>query len=111
MHTFYPTQFWSTAGGDFESTVSASKTVGGVNFYTWGSTAQMVADAQSWLDESDANYGWILIGNESALKTAKKFSTREDELEVNRPRVTITFDPPPPPNPADLNGDGVVDWR
>ncbi|MCA9285405.1 MAG: DNRLRE domain-containing protein [Phycisphaerales bacterium] len=109
QHTFYPTEFWDAPGGDFVSVVSATKTVGGVNFYTWGSTAQMVLDVQSWLDNSTANFGWILTGNESALQTVKKFSTREDELEANRPRLTITFTPPPPPNPADLNNDGVVD--
>ena len=48
-HRFFDTIFWSTQGGDFSATVSASQLVGLVGHYTW-SSAQMVADVQG---------GWI----------------------------------------------------
>ena len=70
--------------------------MGGVNFYTWGSTAQMVADAQSWLDESDADYGWILIGNEGASDGEEVLHPR-GRVGGQPPPLTITFTPPPPP--------------
>lgn len=107
-HTYYPNEMWGSLGGDFVDTVSASRTVGGVNYYTWGSTPEMVADVQAWLDGTVPNFGWVLMGNESALKTVKKFSTREDTASL-RPLLTITFTPPAMGNPADLNHDGAVD--
>ena len=42
-HRFFDSVFWTTQGGDFSATVSASQSVGGVGQYTW-SSAQMVAD-------------------------------------------------------------------
>jgi hypothetical protein len=80
LHTFYPGSFWTVAGGDFAATVSASQSVGAIGPYTWGSTAQMVADVQDWLDNPAGNFGWILIGNEAALGSAKRFETRESAL-------------------------------
>ena len=57
-HRFFDSVFWTTQGGDFSATVSASQSVGGVGQYTW-SSAQMVADAQSWLDNPASNLaGW-----------------------------------------------------
>src|SRR6266496_6488543 len=47
-HRFFDTIFWAMQGGDFSATVSASQVVGPVGQYTW-SSAQMVADVQSWL--------------------------------------------------------------
>ena len=55
-HRFFDSVFWTTQGGDFSATVSASQSVGGVGQYTW-SSAQMVADAQSWLDNPASNFG------------------------------------------------------
>jgi hypothetical protein len=49
-HRFFDTIFWTTQGGDFSATVSASQSVGGTGHYTW-SSAQMVADVQSWLEQ------------------------------------------------------------
>src|SRR5215208_2201938 len=56
-HRFFDTIFWTNEGGDFSATVTASQSVGGVGQYTWTS-AQMVADVQSWLDNSASNFGW-----------------------------------------------------
>src|SRR5262249_1094783 len=44
-HTFFDTLFWTTEGGDFSATVSASQSVGPLGHYVW-SSAQMVADVQ-----------------------------------------------------------------
>jgi len=77
-HRFYPTLFWSLPGGDYTLTASAVKSVGNVGFYTFGSTSGMVADVQSWLNNSSQNYGWIVIGNEVSIQTTKRFATREN---------------------------------
>ncbi len=94
LHTFFNTSLWTTPGGDFSPAASASVGVGGLGFYTWGSTAQMVANVQVWLDAPADNFGWIVIGNESVLTTAKRFDSRENAIVANRPALTIDFTPP-----------------
>jgi len=87
-HRFFDTIFWTTQGGDFSATVSASKMVGGVGQYTW-SSAQMVADVQGWLDNPASNFGWLMLaGDESLFLTAKRFDTRES---TNPPVLAITY--------------------
>ena len=48
-HRFFDTIFWTTEGGDFSATVSASQSVGAVGMYMW-SSPQMIGDVQSWLN-------------------------------------------------------------
>lgn len=101
-HRFFDTIFWTTQGGDFSATVSASQSVGGTGHYTW-SSAQMVADVQSWLDNPASNFGWLVLGDETAIATAKRFDTRES---ASPPILTIEFttagrpEPTPRPRPS-----------
>jgi len=90
-HRFFDTIFWSAQGGDFSATVSASQMVGVVGQYTW-SSAQMVADVQGWLDNPASNFGWLMLGDETAIATAKRFDTRES---ASPPMLTIEFIRPP----------------
>ena len=90
-HRFFDTVFWTTQGGDFSATVSASQSVGGVGQYTWTS-AQMVADVQEWLDNPASNFGWLVLGNETTISTAKRFDTRES---ASPPILTIQYIPAP----------------
>ncbi len=94
LHTFYSAQTWTTPGGDFDPTPSATRVVGGVGPYTWGSTAEMVADVQSWLDTPATNYGWMVRGDESTTTTARRFDTREQLIVEQRPVLTVDFTPP-----------------
>jgi hypothetical protein len=104
LHTFFNTDFWVNPGGDFSATVSASQSVGTLaGNYTWGSTAQMVADVQSWLDDPDNNFGWLLLTNETVIQTARRFGSRENTTAANRPLLTVEYIPI-----ADLNDDGSV---
>jgi hypothetical protein len=86
-HRFFDTIFWATQGGDFSGTVSASQSVGGVGVYMW-SSAQMIADVQSWLDNPATNFGWLVSGDESEITTAKRFDTRES---ASPPMLTIQY--------------------
>jgi hypothetical protein len=96
-HRFFDTIFWTTEGGDFSVTVSASQSVGPVGVYTW-SSSQMRADVQSWLDDPASNFGWLVLGDESEIATAKRFDTRES---ASPPVLTIQFRPPGPrPTPT-----------
>ncbi len=93
LHTFYDTQMWAAAGGDFDPTPSATRLVGGLGLYTWESTAQMVADVQSWLDAPATNHGWLVGGDESAPSTSRRFDTREHLIPAQRPLLTVDYTP------------------
>lgn len=103
-HRFFDTIFWTTEGGDFSATVSASQSVIGTGQYTWSST-EMIADVQSWLNDPASNFGWLLLGNETASATSKRFDTRES---ASPPMLTIEYvagpriipTPRPRPSPA-----------
>ena len=103
-HRFFDTIFWAMQGGDFSPTVSASQPVGPLGQYTWNS-AQMVADVQSWVNNPAGNFGWLVLGDESAAGTTKRFDTRES---ASPPVLTIEYRsgqsaprprPAPPPRP------------
>jgi spore coat protein A len=106
-HRFFDTIFWTTQGGDFSATVSASQSVGAIGSYTW-SSAQMVADAQSWLDNPTINFGWLVRGDESSNATAKRFDTRESasppvltiQYTASTPTPTPTTSPTATPTPT-----------
>jgi hypothetical protein len=89
-HRFFDTIFWTTQGGDFSATVSASQSVGDIGEYIW-SSAEMVADVQSWLDNPPSNFGWLVLGDESAIPTSKRFDTRES---TSPPELTIEYTEP-----------------
>jgi len=94
LHTFYDTDLWDNAGGDFDPTSSATQTVGAsTGFYSWtGGT--MAADVQGWLDDPASNDGWFLVGDEQTLRSARRFDSREHAIEANRPSLMIAFTPP-----------------
>lgn len=91
LHAFYDTEEWSQPGGDFASTASATIDVGAEGSYTWTTTAQLVDDVQAWLDDPDQNFGWIVIGPENASGSAKRFDSRENGNEANRPLLRVYY--------------------
>jgi hypothetical protein len=91
---------WNTpgGGGDFSSTESAATLVSqNLNTpYVWGSTAQMVADVQGWLDGSLPNFGWLLKNDsEGSPTTFRAFYTAEGAVEQGvpdfAPLLTVDF--------------------
>ena len=95
-HTFWPNRTWLDAGGDFVETSSAELNISIVGDYTFGSTSDMAGDVQLWLDQPPQNYGWILIGDETDLgnnltKSARRFDSRENENEENRPVLEVQY--------------------
>jgi len=94
LHTFYDTDFWTTPGGDFDGVPSATQMVGDVGFVTWGSTPEMVADVQEWLDFPEDSDGWLLLGDEVNLQTARRFDSRENVEPDFWPVIEVQFTPP-----------------
>jgi hypothetical protein len=92
IHRFYDADPWSAPGGDFEPAPSATTDVDQNGSYIWGSTPEMVADVQSWLDAPTGNHGWILIGDETLPTTVKRFESRESDPNlVNQPVLEVTY--------------------
>ena len=91
VHRFFNADTWKKAGGDFLEIASASIEVGNQGAYIWGSKAALVADVQSWLNNPDTNFGWILIGNESSNQTAKRFNSMENPIAPSRPVLIVEF--------------------
>lgn len=94
IHTFYDSQQWASAGGDFFATPSAQLEVDAVGNYTLQSTPELVADVQDWLDNPDSNFGWLLMAGESAT-SAKRFNSRENSQADSRPMLEIDYTPGP----------------
>lgn len=90
IHTFYNAQMWTTPGGDYTSTASATTNVSTTAMtYEWTS-AQMLADVQGWIADGATNFGWILIGDETS-QSAKKFASKEHATVSLRPVLTVEY--------------------
>lgn len=98
LHTFYDTQRWVSAGGDFALSASAQTSVGGINYYNWSGSG-LAADVQNWVDGINLNAGWIMIGPETSRST-KRFATHENTDSSIRPQLTVVYTPIPEVRPA-----------
>jgi hypothetical protein len=90
-NTFTGSGTWDADGGDFISAASGATVVNNSSDYTWGSTPELVAEVQSWLNEPASNFGWILIGPEAGGQSAKRFDSREHPDAERWPRLSISF--------------------
>jgi len=70
IHTFYPGSTWNTPGGDFVTAASASTNISGTG--STGIWTGLVGDAQDMLDNPTNNFGWIILGDETAIRGAKR---------------------------------------
>ena len=91
IHRFFNAETWGSAGGDFSEKTSATVQVSDRGPYIWGPTSEMAADVQSWLDNPDSNFGWILIGDESSNQTTKRFNSVENAIAASRPVLIVEF--------------------
>ena len=90
---FHPDVSWSVAGGDFAPAPSATSTAGGPSAVVFSGGA-MVADVQAWLDDASSNQGWILVGDESTVPTAKRFASRQSFDPAMAPVLVVGVRPP-----------------
>jgi len=87
---------WDTVGGDFGSASGSTVIANGQSVTaTWdsgaGGNSAMVTDVQAWVDIPAGNNGWIMIGDEAAGKSVRRFSSREGS---EPPVLIIDFTPP-----------------
>ncbi len=84
---------WTTPGGDFQASASASQVVGPAGFYSWTSPS-LASDVQAMLDSPGTNFGWLLKeADEVAIKTAKRYDTKENLTVSFHPRLTVDYTP------------------
>lgn len=88
------TTAWTTAGGTYQPTATATTSVAGPSAYTW-SSAQMITNVQGWLNTPATNFGWVIIGTEGSPGSAKRFSSRTNPIVPDRPSLTVTYTAPP----------------
>ncbi|MCB9463936.1 MAG: DNRLRE domain-containing protein [Candidatus Eisenbacteria bacterium] len=103
QHTAYPDEFWSSPGGDYVSTASASTNVPSFSgYYSW-SGGGLVADLQAWVDDPSVNFGWMVVGRETfTATTQKRWVSREGADPSLRPKLDISYSAPPPPPPVEF---------
>ncbi len=97
FHTSFPDSVWANEGGDFVPTASSVEPIGDkFQFYTWEGQG-LADDVQTWLDNPSSNHGWILIGDEIDVVTAKRFDSRDsfnfasDFVTPTKPVLTIEY--------------------
>jgi hypothetical protein len=94
LHRFYPSTNWSQAGGAFAAAPLAQQTVIGAGWYDW-SGPLLTADVASFLSVPASNFGWLLLGDETAASSSKRFATREEPSADRRPQLIVEFIPAP----------------
>ena len=101
---------WTSAGGDFFGTVSASRAIAGFGNYTFSSTPNLIVDVQGWLDTPANNFGWLLR-SESELTTTsiRRFGSRDSG--ASSPLLTVEYVIPEPGTISVAALGLVVVWR
>lgn len=102
LHRFYPDQEWDTEGGDFNNEAVSIIDVGGTGSYKWPSNPDFIALVQHWLDNPEENFGLLIRGDESASGTAKRFGSRHNSTQGNRPALIVEYTEMATSNETDL---------
>jgi hypothetical protein len=105
-YQFFDTQPWASynpavatsGGGDFTSDSSATATVGidpGV-LVVWetfrsGAPSGLIADVEAWLADPASNFGWLLKGDESVSRTARRFYSKDGANAAFHPRLVVDY--------------------
>tara|TARA_B100000674_G_scaffold418958_1_gene369569 strand:+ start:210 stop:968 length:759 start_codon:yes stop_codon:yes gene_type:complete len=91
QHRFYPDDLWDSEGGDFNVEPTASRLVNGIDEYNW-ENAQMVEDVKSWVNDPETNHGWLLLGDENASFSVKRFVSSDSEDIAMIPALIIGYE-------------------
>ncbi len=92
VHRTFPDTMWTTTGGSFAAAASASRMIGGIGAYTYGSTPQMVVDVQEWLEAPGTNFGWALLMPAAGAGSAKRFDSGDNSTPASRPSLVVSFE-------------------
>lgn len=92
LYRLWQTTQWTTPGGDFVATSSASASVpdDDEQFVVFTSEG-MVTDVQAWLDTPATDFGWMLRGDETNDGTARQYDSRENSEPTFRPTLRVYY--------------------
>lgn len=82
---------WSNPGGDFNETPVTESQI--VNQSLTVQSEAMTQTVQQWVEDSASNFGWIIIGNESSTRTARRLTSSEGS-QTRRPLLQVTYQVP-----------------
>ena len=109
VYTFYNTNSWTNAGGDFSAIASASAIVSAAGVtYSWTGSG-LLADVQGWVSNPAMNFGWVVRGNEVTAGAAQGFNSTQNT--AHKPQLTVVYQLPcatPTPTPSPVNISGTV---
>lgn len=86
----FSTVAWTNAGGDYigsPSAIAIAGTSGTVTFTGSG----LVSDVQAWVNSSQPNNGWILLGDEATSQSSRGYGSSENT--TSPPQLIVTFVP------------------
>lgn len=94
LHSSYSTVFWTTAGGDFETTAAATASISaGATSVSFSGTA-LTAQVAAWIANPTTNYGWLLKSNNetTASGNIEKFYSRESATsDALKPTLLVYY--------------------
>ena len=91
-HRIFPDDLWDTAGGDYAGTASATTIFAPQPaHYTWSCNDALLVDLNDWLNNPGMNFGWVIVGNEVAASSARRFNSRENSKAEQRPQLTLVY--------------------
>ncbi len=109
FHAELPNQTWTSPGGDFDPSPSASNTIVDEGTYSW-SGGTMTGDVQHWLENPSENFGWILRSDLEVQRSARRYASRQNADAAIHPRLILNFEGPAIGQvdcPAALNSTGA----
>jgi len=95
LSNYHSSSLWTNPGGDYVAIASASagaKYDFPLQYGTWRG-AGVKADIETWLASPATNYGWVVIGQENVIKSAKRFTSREETF-FPKPALLIYYKVP-----------------
>ncbi len=87
---------WAQAGGSFQSIASATSSTTVMGMQSWMS-ANLFADVEAWLANPSENFGWFLLGDESAVGTTRRLDSAHPIAGGFPPSLEIEYSIVPAP--------------
>lgn len=106
---FHPGTLWTTAGGDLAASTSATVLCPEATdvVVTWSSSG-LVDDVETWLDDPSSNHGWAIVGDESEIRTGRRFASRETMNLIATPTLVVVYEAGGSDCEGDVDGSGDV---
>jgi hypothetical protein len=107
-YRLWNTATWTTPGGDYVATSSATQGVDITpQFVTWSSQG-LINDVQGWVDDPTTNFGWEILGDESTNGTSRRFVSMDAPNASFHPVLTVDYTVTPEPSSISLAVMGCI---